>query len=205
VIIFGIVYKITNLITGRIYVGKTEHDCPEYFGSGIAINYAINKYGKDHFNKVIIDIAYDLEDLNNKEKFWIKFYDSRNPKIGYNVTEGGDGCKHWKGKKGNLHPRFGKTCSEEHKQKVSETKKGKCLSEEHKRKVGRKGEKHHNYGKHLSEEQKLKISKTRKEFLKNKENHPSYGKHRSEESKQRMKLAQTERWRKFREKGATLK
>ena len=83
---------------------------------------------------------------------------------------------------------------------MSEAKKGKALSEEHKRKLSesRRGKRNHNYGKQLPEEVKKKISntltgrklseKTKKkisESLKG-ENNPNYGKHLSEESKRRI-------------------
>jgi len=41
-----IIYKTINLINGKIYIGQDFYNNSEYFGSGILINKAINKYGK---------------------------------------------------------------------------------------------------------------------------------------------------------------
>lgn len=52
---------------------------------------AIRKYGKENFEKKIIDIAYSREDLNNKEKYWIAFYDATKSSLFYNIAKGGTG------------------------------------------------------------------------------------------------------------------
>ena len=44
-----VIYKTTNLITGKIYVGQDSRDNPQYLGSGIILSYAIKKYGKENF------------------------------------------------------------------------------------------------------------------------------------------------------------
>ena len=51
-----VVYRITNMINGKKYIGKhsTTDVYDGYFGSGIAIKQAINKYGIDNFKKEII-------------------------------------------------------------------------------------------------------------------------------------------------------
>lgn len=86
-----IIYKITNLLNGKIYVGKDSKNDPKYYGSGVFIRRAISKYGIDNFSKEIIQFCDSLDELNEMEKYWIKELDSRNPAIGYNVSEGGDG------------------------------------------------------------------------------------------------------------------
>ena len=55
------------------------------------IDRAIYKYGKDNFVCELIDTASSLKELNNKEIYWISFYNSTNRNIGYNLTNGGDG------------------------------------------------------------------------------------------------------------------
>ena len=86
-----VIYKITNNINEKIYIGKDSSNKKNYYGSGEAIKNSIKKYGKDNFSKEIIDYAVSLEELNNKEIYWIKFYNSMNPKIGYNRSSGGEG------------------------------------------------------------------------------------------------------------------
>ena len=95
------IYKITNTINNKIYIGqvynKTIQDrfmrhisaaspnSPSYLGR------AIYKYGKENFIVEEIDKASSLEELNKKEIFWIKFFNSIGKNIGYNLTLGGDG------------------------------------------------------------------------------------------------------------------
>lgn len=89
--IYGYIYKTTNLVNGKIYVGKkTGEFDSNYLGSGRYLNNAINKYGRLNFNVIVIDYAVNLSDLNNKEIFWISFYRSHEFEM-YNISKGGDG------------------------------------------------------------------------------------------------------------------
>lgn len=88
------IYKTTNLLNGKIYVGKSKFHINEnknYYGSGIILKKAIQKYGKENFKKEIIDVAISISELNKKEIYWIKKLDAKNKKIGYNIANGGDG------------------------------------------------------------------------------------------------------------------
>lgn len=86
------IYKITNLINGKIYIGKDISCNTDYFGSGVLINKAILKYGKENFIKEIIeDNIENKKELAEKEKYWIQYNNSMDKKIGYNITNGGDG------------------------------------------------------------------------------------------------------------------
>lgn len=67
----GYIYKITNTINGKFYIGSrrcetlAEAKQDNYFGSGVALYYAIRKYGKENFTKQIIafvDNAYEYEE-----------------------------------------------------------------------------------------------------------------------------------------------
>lgn len=84
------IYKITNLINGKIYIGKDESDRLNYFGSGKIIKSAINKYGLANFKKEILEICNNREKLCEREKFWIKQVNTKSP-IGYNIANGGNG------------------------------------------------------------------------------------------------------------------
>jgi group I intron endonuclease len=86
-----IIYKTTNLINNKIYIGKDKHNNLKYLGSGIAIKSAIEKYGKNNFKKEIIEECFDNDILNEKEKYWINKFNSTNRKIGYNIAYGGEG------------------------------------------------------------------------------------------------------------------
>ena len=85
------IYKITNLINKKFYIGKDISSDSNYFGSGLLIKKAIKKYGIENFKKEILDETNDYEDLSIKEKYWINHFDSTNLDIGYNITKGGDG------------------------------------------------------------------------------------------------------------------
>lgn len=84
------IYKITNLINGKIYVGQhtTENLYDSYMGSGRNIKYAIKKYGKQHFLKEILYVFDNFEDMNKMEGIIVneEFVKRRNT---YNVCIGG--------------------------------------------------------------------------------------------------------------------
>lgn len=67
------VYKITNNINGKFYIGihSTNNMDDGYMGSGVAIIDAIQKYGIQNFSKVIIDTFSNREDALKKEKLLV--------------------------------------------------------------------------------------------------------------------------------------
>lgn len=95
----GVIYKITNIINNKIYIGKTidiKKRIAKYKrslnrSSSQIIIKSMMKYGFENFVFEVVDETDILEELNNKEKYYIKLYDSMNTKIGYNMTSGGDG------------------------------------------------------------------------------------------------------------------
>jgi group I intron endonuclease len=95
---WGIVYLITNVVNGRIYIGKTTkslahrwkgHRNAAVCGSRYAFHNAIRKYGPDAFTKEILAHA-PPDDLNDMERIWIFLMNSIFPN-GYNLREGGEG------------------------------------------------------------------------------------------------------------------
>ena len=127
------IYKITNLINNKIYIGKDTTSDPNYFGSGLLIKRAISKYGINNFIKEVIDETDDYLELSKKEIYWISEYDSTKRDIGYNISTGGDGgdtlSNHpelnlIKEKISKNNPKTGKTYEEAFgKDKASEYKK----------------------------------------------------------------------------------
>ena len=97
-----IIYKTTNLINGKFYVGKDERNKPDYLGSGINLQRAIKKYGKENFIKETLEVCYTREELIEREKYWIK--ETKAQEIGYNIADGGWG---------------GNTYTEETRQRIS--------------------------------------------------------------------------------------
>ena len=95
------IYKITNLINNKIYIGQVynktiydrfnRHIKDASSQSRSYIDRAINKYGKDNFVVELIEECKNCNELNNKEKYWISFFNSTNHDIGYNLTDGGGG------------------------------------------------------------------------------------------------------------------
>lgn len=102
----GYIYKITCKATNKLYIGKSEssvaqrwdgHCRAAFLESHSDYNFpfhrAIRKYGIDNFIIETIDSTNDAEELKEKEKYWINFYNSYYD--GYNATLGGDGqCKY---------------------------------------------------------------------------------------------------------------
>jgi len=84
-----IIYQTKKLINEKIYVGKDTKNNPNYLGSGIALKNSIKKYGKENFKKTILEICKNNEELEIREKYWIKKLNTL--KNGYNMTEGGTG------------------------------------------------------------------------------------------------------------------
>lgn len=109
----AIVYVTTNLINGRKYLGKRCHKKRGYLGSGIALNEAIKKYGKDNFHKVIIAEYSTLEEAAAEEKRLSILWDVVNSSEWYNVIPGGTGGS-----------QKGRILSEETKKRISDAKKG---------------------------------------------------------------------------------
>ena len=83
----NLIYKTTNMINGRIYIGRTGRDDLKYLGSGIYLLFAIKKWGKENFIRETIETNV----LPNREAYWIEKYKSQYPKIGYNIAYGGEG------------------------------------------------------------------------------------------------------------------
>lgn len=86
-----IIYKTTNKINGKIYIGKDEKNISTYYGSGLILNRSITKYGKENFHKETLEVCLTRKELNEREIYWINKLDSINPSIGYNITKGGTG------------------------------------------------------------------------------------------------------------------
>jgi group I intron endonuclease len=84
-----IIYKTTNLINGKFYIGKDKHNNPKYFGSGKILKQALKKYGVENFTKEIIEECDDEKFWLEREIYWIQYYDSIN--MGYNIALGGNG------------------------------------------------------------------------------------------------------------------
>lgn len=89
---YGYIYKTTNLINNKIYIGQhkaTKFEPDHYIGSGLLITEAISKYGFDNFKCELLEICDSKEQLNEREIFYIKLYNSQDKTVGYNIADGG--------------------------------------------------------------------------------------------------------------------
>ena len=167
-----IVYRTTNKINGKIYIGKhsTEDLDDGYLGSGTMIRQAVKKYGKENFHREILFAFDDEKDAMQKEAELVSTEFVRKDS-NYNRIEGGGGCGIGEAhgmygkthsdetkkimsekKKGENHPYYGKKRPKEVVEKISKSSLGKKLSEEHKDKL-----REVNLRKTLSEQHKEKI------------------------------------------------
>lgn len=120
--VFGVVYLIWNIVNGKMYVGQTRQSFKRRIiehkrdstKSKVGIDAAIRKYGMENFHAEVIEMC-SVEQLNEREMFWIKKLNSKVPN-GYNLTDGGDGIV---------------GCTDETRAKLSAKHKGVKKSPEH--------------------------------------------------------------------------
>ena len=168
------IYRITNLINGKTYIGQHKYKKLDdsYMGSGVYLAKAKKKYGIENFKKEILVFGIVRKDfIDLLEKEYIKFYRSIG-KAEYNITNGGEGNGGWN---------KGIPMSNEQKMKLSKANKGRKLSEEQKKKISESNKGKHrnkghipwnkgkkglqtppNKGIPLTEEQKKHLSRVRK-------------------------------------------
>jgi len=150
---FGIIYKVLNKITDKVYIGQTINTLQTrkvaHVNDSLAkrdnlvFHNTIRKHGIDNFTWEIIEYCDSKEELDEMEFHYIKQYNSLLPK-GYNMTSGGGGMLDYQ-------------ITEEHRKNLSESHKGYIHTAEQRRKIGEslKGRKHTNDTKKILSEQKL--------------------------------------------------
>lgn len=153
---YGTIYKITNIKTGKVYIGKTTkslnyrlqgHINNAGKGNNFKLSLAIRKYGKENFIIKPIDFAETRDELNEKEVYYISEYKSLED--GYNMTIGGEGGNTYIDK------------SDEEMKTISE-KISTALRKNNGNHGQFVGPKNGMYGKHQTPEAKEKISKASK-------------------------------------------
>lgn len=185
-----IIYKATNLINGKVYIGQTRQKLArridQHFSradnsnrSSYFIN-AIRKYKRSDFIWVILSTEESIEQLNEKEKYFIKLFKSDIKEYGYNLESGGN-CKI--------------IVSESTRKKLSENAIKKGISPDNFKKMLAAKKKYNRKRKPMSEECKRKISVAHKGRIISPEQREkarinSTGKHPSEKTKAKLRLVQ---------------
>lgn len=177
------IYLTTNKINGMKYIGKHYGELDDsYLGSGKILKRAIEKYGKENFEKSILSISQTDQENNEKEKYYISLYNAVSNPLFYNIHEGGLG--------GNTTAGYTPEERESLKRKLSEINRGKNNGM---------------YGKHHTKQTKAFLSYWA-EFERNNDIYKSpefrekmsqltkgekngmYGKHHTNESKEKMSI-----------------
>ena len=176
------IYKITNNTDSKFYIGKTTRDVDVRFKEHLNecdkphtyqshLYNAMQTCGKENFTIEIIDTAETIEELDEKEIYWIAKLDATNSGVGYNIAPGGK-CQ---GRAlGSVPWNKGVPMTEEQKKRVSESKKGTIITEEQRAKISKSLKEAYQNGKHpvvrstkrkgikASEETRKKISEANK-------------------------------------------
>lgn len=113
------IYKITDLTTGKIYVGQTtrttEERFKEHMKADSLLGRAIRAHGVENFKIEVLEKCETIEQLNEREPYWIKYFDCL-AKKGLNLTSGGNN---------------GWEFAEEVKRQISITMTGRKQTDEH--------------------------------------------------------------------------
>ena len=166
-----IIYKTTNLINGKIYVGQDSKNNFEYLGSGNLIRRSVKKYGKENFKKEILCECKTKEELNEREIYWIKKLKSQNKNIGYNITDGGNQISTVK----SVKEKISQTLKGKKNSELSNFKRSKTLKEFYQKHPKRKEEISQRNKKYWRiKENRLKQKKNRENFFQLNSNHKKY-------------------------------
>lgn len=133
---YGYVYKTTNVVNNKFYIGVTVGKIKGYLGSGTILLKAIEKYGRKSFKQEILEYCLTKELLFEREVFWIKELDARNPDVGYNISLGGNGGDIVSNlsNKEEIYAKIAEK-AKGRKLKIVSPLKGREFSEEHKKKL----------------------------------------------------------------------
>lgn len=135
-----IIYKHTNKINGKVYIGQTSQSMSQRWSNGngykgsVKFYSAIKKYGANNFEHEILKENLTQEEANYWEDYYINYYNSI--ETGYNLKTGGQHCTYSEESKrkmsknhadvsGEKNPMYGKKHTEESKRKMSENRKDK--------------------------------------------------------------------------------
>lgn len=178
-----IIYKITNKVNGKIYIGQDSKNDPDYYGSGTNIKRAIQKYGLHNFTKEVLEEVSE-DTLDDRETYWINELQSYKADIGYNIN-----------REGGKPPKLANLPLDQQqliKQKWSQQRKGKSHSKEYRANHSKimkeyyKDKEHPTKGRKASNAEKLKKSENAKKQGLGGNYWESYSEEKKEQIKEKM-------------------
>lgn len=141
-----VIYITTNLINGMKYLGKDRNNIDSYYGGGTEFKKSLKEFGKHNFKKEILEYCLNVNHLNEREIYWLEYYDAASNPLFYNKTNKSfgsingptktekytnRGIKISESRKGNLYPNASISQQGIKKPNVSEKLIGKKKTEEH--------------------------------------------------------------------------
>lgn len=152
--VYGHIYKIENLMNGKVYIGQTTRNPIKRKRDHINtlklkthanphLQQAFNKYGEPNFKFTVLNYATNKETLDSLETIYIEKYHTLDDEYGYNLKTGGSQGKlssttrkrMSESRTGEKNPMYGKIFSKEHRLNIGKSLKGKKLSAEHREKL----------------------------------------------------------------------
>lgn len=142
------IYQLYNSVNGKSYVGQTTESTTVRWRKHVddakrnrptRICKAIRKYGKESFERRVISIADNRDDLNNLEKVWIILLQTTNENCGYNICAGGDSRYIGEAGRAKMKAKLtGRKLSEEHRRNISAATKRRWEDPEYKARLSKK-------------------------------------------------------------------
>lgn len=147
------IYQILNKLTGKSYIGKSKNFQERFekhkknsITKTNRLYSSMRHHGVENFQLVLLEDLGDvsLKEVNSRETFWIKHFQSNDPKFGYNMTEGGDGgytLASWDSEsraalyRQQSNARKGRLVSEETRKKIGDGHRGKIIPDEMRRRI----------------------------------------------------------------------
>lgn len=187
---YGVIYLVTNSVTGKVYVGQTIMSIKDRWkghcnaGSGSRLWLSIQKYGRDSFTISEISSANSKQELDDLERRFIKEYRSTDKSIGYNFERGGSGVPKSRDAARRAAEKLrGRKIPPESVEKMATTKRGRPRTEKEKEVLVKMSES--NRGRKHSEQSRMKMSIacTGRKYAE-----------RTEEYKQKLSIAAKKDW-----------
>ena len=149
----GFIYLWKNKVNGKKYIGRhsgSEED--SYIGSGKHFQRAYKKYGKENFERVILEYV-EGDNIKEREQYYLDLFDAAKSKEYYNISPNSHGGHHGRDLNGENNPMYNR----KHPNHVPHYGEQNGMYG-----VRRFGEENPMYGKKMSEESKKRISESTK-------------------------------------------